>query len=33
MKRPFSLSGLGLVKGGAVSGAENRRALKITIKR
>ena len=28
MKRLFSLSGLGLVKGGAVSGAENRRALR-----
>ena len=28
MKRPISLSGLGLVKGGAVSGAENRRALR-----
>ena len=27
MKRLISLSGLGLVKGGAVSGAENRRAL------
>ena len=28
MKRLISLSGLGLVKGGAVSGAENRRALR-----
>ena len=28
MKRLISLSGLGLVKGGAVLGAENRRALK-----
>ena len=28
MKRLISLSGLGLVKGGAVSGAENGRALK-----
>ena len=27
MKRLISLSSLGLVKGGAVSGAENRRAL------
>ena len=28
MKRLISLSGLGLDKGGAVSGAENRRALR-----
>ena len=28
MKRLISLSGLRLVKGGAVSGAENRRALR-----
>ena len=28
MKRLISLSGLGLVKGGAVSGPENRRALR-----
>ena len=28
MKRLISLSGLGLVKGGVVSGAENRRALR-----
>ena len=28
MKRLISFSGLGLVKGGAVSGAENRRALR-----
>ena len=28
MKRLISLSGLGLVNGGAVSGAENRRALR-----
>ena len=28
MKRLISLSGLGLVKGGEVSGAENRRALR-----
>ena len=28
MKMLISLSGLGLVKGGAVSGAENRRALR-----
>ena len=28
MKRLISLSGLGLVKGGSVSGAENRRALR-----
>ena len=28
MKRLISLSGLGLVKGGAVLGAENRRALR-----
>ena len=28
MKSLISLSGLGLVKGGAVSGAENRRALR-----
>ena len=28
MKRLISLSGLGLVKGGAVSGEENRRALR-----
>ena len=28
MKRLISLSGLGLVKGGPVSGAENRRALR-----
>ena len=28
MKRLISLSGLGLVKGGAVPGAENRRALR-----
>ena len=28
MKRLISLSGLGMVKGGAVSGEENRRALR-----
>ena len=28
MKRLISLSGLGLVKGGSVSGEENRRALR-----
>ena len=28
MKKLISFSGLGLVKGGAVSGAENRRALR-----